>query len=206
MYIIFTGKYIVINYLSGFRFKQSLVCIFSHNERDACKFFKFPQAENTRIQWKRLCRRDVKPGRGTSLCSCHFKDGKRENGPTIFAHNINKSFTFASPEKKKRKVTGTACIGEEVIETITSESSVAVETVSADDCEPSISNSQKSVASTSSTFAEPILTTTLAAENYFLQQEVSTAKAQLQHLSVQFSYQHVSDNDKLILLYTARRS
>lgn len=48
-------------------------------------------------------RRTVEPGPGAFLCSCHFVDGKKENGPTIFEHNEGKKFVFQSPEKKKRK-------------------------------------------------------------------------------------------------------
>ena len=31
------------------------------------------------------------------ICSCHFKDGKKENGPTIFPWNKDKVFDFSDP-------------------------------------------------------------------------------------------------------------
>jgi len=50
-----------------------------------------------------LCRReDRQPCVSSRICSCHFKDGKRENGPTIFYWNNDKFFDFESPEKKRR--------------------------------------------------------------------------------------------------------
>lgn len=47
-------------------------------------------------------RRDIEPGPGAFLCSCHFIDGKTENGPQLFEHNSKKRFNFSSPEKKKQ--------------------------------------------------------------------------------------------------------
>lgn len=49
------------------------------------------------------CRRDIEPGPGAFLCSCHFPEGKKENLPKFFVHNEQKRFTFLSPERKKRK-------------------------------------------------------------------------------------------------------
>jgi hypothetical protein len=45
-------------------------------------------------------RRDATPG--ARLCSCHFRDGKKENGPELFAHNIAQAFEphHLTPEKK----------------------------------------------------------------------------------------------------------
>ena len=41
------------------------------------------------------------PNENSRLCSCHFKDGLRENGPSIFSRNIEKVMLFPSPEKKR---------------------------------------------------------------------------------------------------------
>lgn len=52
-----------------------------------------------------FCRRaDKNPSNYSRLCSCHFKDGIKINGPTIF--NPQKLLDFADPEhsRKKRKV------------------------------------------------------------------------------------------------------
>lgn len=57
----------------------------------------------------------MEPGPGAFVCSCHFKDGKRENMPTLFQHNEGKRFMFESPERKKRRnITG---VEEEILET-----------------------------------------------------------------------------------------
>jgi hypothetical protein len=48
-------------------------------------------------------RRDATPGPGARLCSCHFCDGKKENGPELFAQNIEQAFEphHLTAEKKK---------------------------------------------------------------------------------------------------------
>jgi hypothetical protein len=40
---------------------------------------------------------------GARLCSCHFRDGKKENGPELFAQNIEQAFEphHLTAEKKK---------------------------------------------------------------------------------------------------------
>lgn len=52
-------------------------------------------------------RRDATPGE--RLCSCHFRDGKKENGPELFAHNIEQAFEPHHPtaEKKQRRTSST---------------------------------------------------------------------------------------------------
>jgi hypothetical protein len=52
-------------------------------------------------------RRDATPG--ARLCSCHFRDGKKENGPELFAHNIEQAFEPHHPtaEKKQRRTSST---------------------------------------------------------------------------------------------------
>lgn len=47
-------------------------------------------------------RQDREPNKEDRLCSCHFVDGKKENGPSIFKHNEGKIIQFPSPEKRKR--------------------------------------------------------------------------------------------------------
>ena len=36
----------------------------------------------------------------TQDCSCHFKDGMRDNGPTLFKRNEQKAMQYSSPEKR----------------------------------------------------------------------------------------------------------
>lgn len=37
------------------------------------------------------------------ICSCHFKDGRKDNGPTMFPWNRDKHFDFPEVERKVRK-------------------------------------------------------------------------------------------------------
>ncbi|KAK3098204.1 hypothetical protein FSP39_017166 [Pinctada imbricata] len=39
------------------------------------------------------------------ICSCHFKDGLKVNGPTIFPWNQGKAFDFVDPNSISRFVT-----------------------------------------------------------------------------------------------------
>ncbi|KAG5861730.1 hypothetical protein JTB14_000614 [Gonioctena quinquepunctata] len=75
------------------------------SEREVCKFFKFPKDPQLKKKWILLVRSDIEPGPGAFLCSCHFIDGKRENGPQLFEHNRKKRFNFSTPEKRKRSAT-----------------------------------------------------------------------------------------------------
>ena len=45
-------------------------------------------------------RQDKEPSASSRLCSCHFKDGLKANGPSIFERNAAKRFAFDDPEKR----------------------------------------------------------------------------------------------------------
>lgn len=47
-------------------------------------------------------RADSIPSNNSRLCCCHFKDGLKENGPSIFVWNENQVMNFFSTEKRKR--------------------------------------------------------------------------------------------------------
>ena len=51
-------------------------------------------------------REDKKPGKHSRVCSCHFREGKKSNGPEIFERNRDKLFAEqrGSPSKKKKTV------------------------------------------------------------------------------------------------------
>ncbi|XP_062603965.1 uncharacterized protein LOC134265765 [Saccostrea cucullata] len=51
------------------------------------------------------CRRaDRQPGdQNDRICSCHFKDGKKEGDPAYFAWNEGKAMDFSDPECTKRR-------------------------------------------------------------------------------------------------------
>lgn len=46
-------------------------------------------------------RSDRTPVKSSTICSCHFKDGNKSNGPAIFQWNEDKRFQCHSPKKKK---------------------------------------------------------------------------------------------------------
>lgn len=49
-------------------------------------------------------RRIDEPGPGARICSCHFKDGKKNNGPTILLHRPHHFIPHhLTPEKKKKR-------------------------------------------------------------------------------------------------------
>ena len=51
------------------------------------------------------CRReDREPGKHTRVCSCHFRDGKKSNGPEIFKRNENKLLPAEKAKPKKKKI------------------------------------------------------------------------------------------------------
>ena len=37
------------------------------------------------------------------ICSCHFKDGLKDNGPTLFQRNLKKIFQFKDPEPPRKQ-------------------------------------------------------------------------------------------------------
>lgn len=91
------------------------------SESHCCRFFSFPDQKKHKTlydKWISFVRRgDRKPSKHSRLCSCHFKDGRKENMPTISDRNRHKLFdslgllpgTGPTPPstptpKKKRKV------------------------------------------------------------------------------------------------------
>ncbi|XP_072394121.1 LOW QUALITY PROTEIN: uncharacterized protein [Diabrotica undecimpunctata] len=157
-----------------------------YNVREKCKFYRFPKNTKTRNLWIKLTRRTVEPGPGAFLCSCHFVDGKKENGPTLFVHNEGKTKKFPTPEKRtraKKEVT-------EIIEDVLMHDARSVE-------EPQPSTSTGSV-----TTKSLALHAVVDAENYFLRQNLQQVSEDLKHLSEKFSFENIRGNDRLILLYT----
>ncbi|XP_042141971.1 uncharacterized protein LOC120836683 [Ixodes scapularis] len=63
------------------------------SERDSCKFFSGGDA---------ILRADREPGTYSRICSCHFKDGKKSNVPTIFPWNEKKRFQFPDIKSGRR--------------------------------------------------------------------------------------------------------
>ncbi|XP_068691524.1 uncharacterized protein [Montipora foliosa] len=83
----------------------------SHSsESHTCKFFAFPSDKKENEEYKRwirlIRRKDREPSKHSRVCSCHFTDGYKQYGPTIYERNRDKIFpSEGGPPKKKKKVT-----------------------------------------------------------------------------------------------------
>nr|XP_022342677.1 uncharacterized protein LOC111136257 [Crassostrea virginica] len=73
--------------------------------RRTCKMFRFPSNPGLAKKWEKLSRRKDRTlnVQGDRICDCHFKDRKKENGPTIFPWSSEKIFDFTDPCKIRRK-------------------------------------------------------------------------------------------------------
>nr|XP_034315620.1 uncharacterized protein LOC117685373 isoform X2 [Crassostrea gigas] len=86
-----------------------VICFaFACNHRsgaNSCKFYRFPTDTKKRTLWGKICRRaDRQPeNQNDRMCSCHFKEGKKEGDPVYFAWNDKKYMDFPDPEKSDRK-------------------------------------------------------------------------------------------------------
>ncbi|CAI6375717.1 unnamed protein product [Macrosiphum euphorbiae] len=74
-----------------------------HNQREKCKFFTLPKDLKSRNRWLKLLKRSEQPGRECVVCSYHFKNGHRINGPELQDH-LKKAFDneFPQPPQKRR--------------------------------------------------------------------------------------------------------
>ncbi|XP_061174797.1 uncharacterized protein LOC133183938 [Saccostrea echinata] len=69
-----------------------------------CSLYRFPTDLKERKRWVERCRRadrDYNPN--DRICSCHFVNGKKENGPTIFSYSKNVGCfpDVATPKRRK---------------------------------------------------------------------------------------------------------
>ena len=48
-------------------------------------------------------REEREPGKHARVCSCHFRDGNKSNGPEIFKRNRDKLFPAPKDKPKKKK-------------------------------------------------------------------------------------------------------
>ncbi|XP_065054423.1 52 kDa repressor of the inhibitor of the protein kinase-like [Rhopilema esculentum] len=72
------------------------------SERETCKFYRFPKSPSEFERWKKLLRRqDRAPGSNSRVCSCHFHDELKVNGPEIFKRNADKFFPTTEVRKPK---------------------------------------------------------------------------------------------------------
>ncbi|XP_062570656.1 THAP domain-containing protein 2-like [Saccostrea cucullata] len=69
--------------------------------KQQCSLFRFPIDPKKRKKWIERCRRaDRECTENDRICSCHFVEGKKENGPSIFS--FNKTFNFPDVPTPKR--------------------------------------------------------------------------------------------------------
>ncbi|KXJ04400.1 hypothetical protein AC249_AIPGENE9823, partial [Exaiptasia diaphana] len=75
------------------------------SESHTCRFFGFPSSTKKAEYYKRwiklLRRADRSPGKHSIVCSCHFRDGNKENGPEIFKRNADTMFAPDDYSKAK---------------------------------------------------------------------------------------------------------
>ncbi|XP_072383728.1 uncharacterized protein [Diabrotica undecimpunctata] len=172
-----------------------------YTEQKRCKFFVFPSKISEKQKWINLIRRqDREPSKYSLVCSCHFVDQDRKNGPTIFEHNIKRKFVFSTPEKRKRQAQQ---INSSLDEGATSSSVDIV-----DEAAGPSTNSPEPGPSTS-IHTEKVAVSlpersnaSVGAENYFLKEEVNQLSEKLKNLSCRFSFEQIKNNDAHILMYT----
>eukprot|EP00105_Crassostrea_gigas_P035893 XP_019920041.1 PREDICTED: uncharacterized protein LOC109617772 [Crassostrea gigas] len=77
--------------------------------------FRFPTDVRERKKWIDRCRRaDREYSNNDRLCSCHFKDGKKEFGPTIFAYSKNVAYFPEVYTPKRKKVDSVSSISHQM--------------------------------------------------------------------------------------------
>ncbi|XP_057662425.1 uncharacterized protein LOC130897532 isoform X2 [Diorhabda carinulata] len=67
-----------------------------NNMREKCNYFRFPQEDKIK---NKLTRSTASPDPEAYICSCHFADGKKENGPSLFECNVFSLLDKTTPEK-----------------------------------------------------------------------------------------------------------
>ncbi|KAF5272587.1 hypothetical protein FQR65_LT17344 [Abscondita terminalis] len=133
-----------------------------YSEKQGCKFFVFPKQPVELKKWLQAIRRkDRRPGPHSRICSCHFVEGNKENGPTIFDYNVTKRFTYREIEIRKR-------VKKEVPQPCTSEEESAASTSRG---EPSTELPTEKLAEELSGATMSQFPALVEGENYFLKQE-----------------------------------
>ncbi|KAI4455496.1 thap domain protein [Holotrichia oblita] len=142
------------------------------------------------------------PGAGARVCSCHFRDGKRENDPEIFPHNLTKLFEehHLSPEKKKMR----RLAPETETFTLDPQPSTSTDdpTFDVEHTEIGASTSETIAVSTDTTDLIQSSNIILEAENSLLKMEIERKDKIINTLQMHMSYENICQSDKLILEYT----
>ncbi|XP_030761116.1 uncharacterized protein LOC115886174 [Sitophilus oryzae] len=184
-----------------------------YNVREKCNFFKFPKEGKERNKWKKLTRRTIEPGPGAYLCSCHFREGNKEDGPELFLYNRTKKIIWTTPEKVSRKrknvsedvlhldlnMPSTSGLSPNVFEESETNNNKICKNLNLA-CEETeiIARQVKFHPATSGSTSSAML----EAENDLLRKENDELKLRIQILSIRFSFDHIKDNEELVLLYT----
>ncbi|KAL3267365.1 hypothetical protein HHI36_011496 [Cryptolaemus montrouzieri] len=169
--------------------------------------FVFPSDEVERKIWIALLRReDKQPSRYSLVCSCHFIDKDRNNGPTLFEHNKTKRFSdLSSASGPKAKKSNIQILEDELSMPSTSHASSHLHAelrISPIPCWERGNEEEEDDPSYSEDTPAIDFSATTEAENYSLKEENEKLSEKLEKLSISFSYAHIQGNDAHILLYT----
>ncbi|KAK5648178.1 hypothetical protein RI129_003070 [Pyrocoelia pectoralis] len=153
------------------------------SRRERCSFYRFPADHKQFNRWKKMCRRaDRDPTREDRLCSCHFNDGNKMLGPTIFPWNKEGVWKFPYPEKRIRKTKEVRVEG---------------------NVEVPINIPEPMEAGPSTYTSSPLQSSVLEkAELYFLEQENRKLKDSLKKGENRLSFRDISGEDTLVFQYT----
>ncbi|XP_039298730.1 THAP domain-containing protein 1-like [Nilaparvata lugens] len=155
-----------------------------YSEKDVCHFFKFPKDPEKMKSWLAAIRRaDREPSLYSVVCSCHFKDGKKENGPSIFARNEKKVMDFPETGTSRKKRLRT----EAEVDALDAAPPPPSPPLQAEENSPSTSRPNNEVI--------------LEAEIYFLKREVEELKKN-KTVNQRFNFEMIKNSDDLIILHT----
>ncbi|XP_031337295.1 uncharacterized protein LOC116179684 [Photinus pyralis] len=170
-----------------------------YSEKHACRFFTFPKDANEKRRWIKLIRRDDRnPTSHSLVCGCHFKDGNRSNGPTIFERNKGKLFDVPEVEVRHRKKQQPRSASPAV-----AGPSWLPDPVPLEEHQPE--EPAKEVIEESSTSAPTVLpefSAMLEAQVYFLEKENKELKEALEKCAGKLSFAAIANTDHLISVYT----
>ncbi|KAK4887484.1 hypothetical protein RN001_003755 [Aquatica leii] len=157
------------------------------------------------MKWNRLLRRDIEPGPGAYVYSCHFRDRKKENRPELFEHNINKRFKLSPPQINKRR---TVTRKDATSPSSSGSTIVTTETIIDDQLVPSPPQLISSVLSipvsltsqeTTPSYKPHSSSAALEAEIYFLNEKVRHLNENIKYMSERFSYKNIQGNPKSVI-------
>ncbi|XP_056004061.1 uncharacterized protein LOC125674560 isoform X2 [Ostrea edulis] len=75
-----------------------------YRRKTALQLVRFPIDAQKRKKWSERCRRaDRDCNNNDRICSCHFREGKQDNGPTVFSFSKTLSFPEVPTRKRKKK-------------------------------------------------------------------------------------------------------